>query len=182
MLILHTLKPNNGTLASLDVESLFINVPVNESIDIIINNIYNNSSLPPLKINPNILRKILLTCTTEVPFYDHLGNIYAQKDGISMRSALGPIFNNFYMSDFENKIFKKIKEPSIYLRYVDDILILFNDITKINMLPEIFPKNSFLNFTHELNKNNTIFFLYVLMETNYNNNNFTTPSYKHPDL
>ena len=33
---------------------LFTNVPVNETIDIIIDNIYNNLSLPPLKINPNI--------------------------------------------------------------------------------------------------------------------------------
>ena len=74
--VLHTIKPNNGILASLDVENLFTNVPVNETIDIIINNIYNNPSLPPLKINPNILRKLLLTCTTEVPFYDHLENIY----------------------------------------------------------------------------------------------------------
>ena len=40
--ILHTFKPNNGILASLDVEDLFSNVPVNETIDIIINNIYYN--------------------------------------------------------------------------------------------------------------------------------------------
>ena len=76
--ILHTLKPNNGISVSLDVENLFINAPVNEIIDIIVNNIYNNSSFPPQKNNSNILRKILLTCTTEVPFYDHLGNIYIQ--------------------------------------------------------------------------------------------------------
>ena len=53
--VLHKIKPNNCILASLDVENLFTNVPVNETIDIIINNIYNSPSLPPLKINPNIL-------------------------------------------------------------------------------------------------------------------------------
>ena len=42
-------------LASLDVENLFTNVSNKETIDIIINNIYNNPSLPSLKINPNIL-------------------------------------------------------------------------------------------------------------------------------
>ena len=55
--VLHIIKPNNGILASLGVENPFFNVPVNETIDIIINNIYNNPSLPPLKTNPNILRK-----------------------------------------------------------------------------------------------------------------------------
>ena len=37
--VLYTIKPNNVLLASLDVENLFTNVPVNETIDIIINNI-----------------------------------------------------------------------------------------------------------------------------------------------
>ena len=78
-------------LPKIGPRNLFTNVPVNETIDIIINNIHNNPSLPPLKINPNILRKLLLTCTTEVPFYDHLGNIYVQTDGVSMGSVLGPL-------------------------------------------------------------------------------------------
>ena len=146
--VLHTIKPNNGILTSLDVENLFTNVSVNETIDNIINNIYNN---PPLKINPNILRKLLLTCTTEVPFHDHLGNIYIQTDSISMGSVLGPIFSNFYMSDLENRFFNSIKKRPIYLRYVDDILILANNFNKINILQDTFQKNSVLNFIHELN-------------------------------
>ncbi len=32
----------------------------------------------------------------------------------------------------ENKIFNSIKKPPIYLRYVDDILILTNNINEIN--------------------------------------------------
>ena len=139
-----TIKPINGILASLDVENLFTNIPVNETIDIIINNIYNNSSLPPLEINPNIHRKLILTCTTEVPFHDHLGNIYVQMDGVTMGSVLKPIFSNFYVSDHENKIFNNIKKPPIYLRYVDDILILANDINEINILRDTLQKIQFL--------------------------------------
>ena len=112
--VVHTFKPNNGILASLDVENVFTNVPVNETIDFIINNIYNNPSLPPLKINPNILRKLLLTCTTVVPFHDHFGNIYVQTDGLCMGPVLGPIFTNFYMCDHENRIFNRIKKTLKY--------------------------------------------------------------------
>ena len=129
-------------LASLDVENLFTNVPVNETIDII-NNIYNNPSLLPFKINPNIFWEILLICTSEVPFPDHLGNIYIQTDGVFMGSILGPIFSNFHMSDFENRIFNSIRKPSIYLRYVDDIFILANDINEIN-IQDAFQKIQFL--------------------------------------
>ena len=53
--VLHAVKPNNGILASLDVENLFTNLPVNEIIDIIIKNISNNPFLLPLIINPSIL-------------------------------------------------------------------------------------------------------------------------------
>ena len=90
-----------------------------------------------------------------------------------MGSVLGTTFSKFYMSDLENKMFNSIKKLSIYLEYVDDILILVNNINEINILLDTFQKNSVLNFTHELNKNNKISFLDVFIDTN-NNNNFTT--------
>ena len=49
------------------------------------------------------------------------------------------------------------------------------------MLQDTFPKNSTLNFTHEVNKNNKISFLGILIDTN-NNNNFTTFTYKKKPL
>lgn len=64
-------------------------------------------------MNPMILKKILIMCTTEVPFYDHLGNIYTQIDGVAMGSVLGPTFSNFYMANLENKIFNSTKKPYI---------------------------------------------------------------------
>ena len=68
-----------------------------------------------------------------------------------------------------------------YLRYVDDILILAKDINEINIPQDTFQKNSILNFTPELNKNNQICFLDALIDTNNNNDNkFITPTYKKP--
>ena len=93
-----------------------------------------------------------------------------------MGSVLGPIFSNFYMSDLENKIFNSVTKPPIYLRYVDDIFILANSINEINILRDTFQRNSVLNLTHELNKNNKIFFLDVLIDTNKYNNSITKKS------
>ena len=68
---------------------------------------------------------LLLTCTTEVPFHDHLGNIYVLTDRVSMGSVQGPILSNFYMSDLENKTkIDNKRKPSIYLRYVKGFLLL----------------------------------------------------------
>ena len=72
-------------------------------------NIYNKPQNPPLKIYTNILRKILLSCTTEVSFYDYHGNIYKQQDSIAIEFALEPTFSNFYKAHLENKHFQLLK-------------------------------------------------------------------------
>ena len=72
-----------------------------------------------------------------------------------------------------------MRKPPIYLRYVDDILILSKNINEINIVQDTFQNNSVLNFTHKLNKNNKISFLDVLIDSN-NNNNFTMSTYKKP--
>ena len=73
-------------LASIDVESLFTNVPVLETIQIILDRVYDNrdSDLPPLQLHRGILEKLLLACTTESPFRGPDGQLYRQKDGIAM--------------------------------------------------------------------------------------------------
>ena len=82
-------------------------------------NIYSDLTLPSLKINS--LSKMLLLCTTEVPFFDLHENICIQKDGIAIGLVLGPI-----------------------LRNIDDILPLTNSTNEINIIQEIFnlPKST----------------------------------------
>ena len=53
-----------------------------------------------------------------------------------MGYVLGTIYSNFHLSDLENRIFNSIKIPSIYLRYVDDVLILANGTNEINKLQD----------------------------------------------
>ena len=60
------------------------------------------------------------------------------------------------------------------------MLIRANDINEINILQDTFQKNSVLNFTPELNKNNKISFLDVLIDTNNDNYNLTPSTYKKP--
>jgi hypothetical protein len=55
--------PDN-MMASLDVESLFTNVPVNETIDLILKYVYENDELPPPTIPKHYMRSLLTICTT----------------------------------------------------------------------------------------------------------------------
>ena len=89
-------------LASLDVESLFTNIPINDTLNIIIDAVFNHPDLPPPSFSQDILRDLLLICTTETPFRAPDKSIYQQIDGVSMGTPLGPMLANFYMCHLEN--------------------------------------------------------------------------------
>ena len=75
--------PPAGMMASLDVESLFTNVPVDETIDLLLDHICRNPDTPHLDIPVNSLRRLLQMCTKEAPFCGQQGNLWKQIDGIA---------------------------------------------------------------------------------------------------
>ena len=155
------LEPGQQML-SLDVESLFTNVPVEETTDIILQVAFNHESLPPPCINQETLRDLLLICTTETPF-QFQDKVYLQINGNSMGSPLGPTYADFYMSSLENNIMSQKNEynPSLYLRYVDDIFTIFDSESDIARFVNNLQNSSVLKFTTETMKSNTFNFLDV---------------------
>jgi len=151
-------------MCSLDVESLFTNVPVKETIDIIINKIYHNSDHEPLPIPENLMRRLLEICTTKTPFKFN-DRIYKQIDGVSMGSPLGPTFANFYMGHLEENFLKTSStyKPFLYLRYVDDTFLFVESFDQAEKLMEQFENNSVLRFTIEHENDKSIPFLDVLV-------------------
>jgi len=167
--LLRGCQPNTGMLASLDVNSLFTNVPVNETIEIIIETIYNHSTLIAPHIPAQEMRELLLICTTRTPFRNIDGDIYVQCDGVSMGSPLGPTFANFYMCNLENTVFREhpSAKPPMYIRYVDDICLLVSDYRKLEEIKTLFEDNSVLSFSYEIETNKTIPFLDVLVDRSH---------------
>ena len=165
-LIKTTTRP--GILASLDVENLFTNVPVRETIDLIIHYAYYDPNQKPPPIDECVMKELLLTCTTETPFKHPNGNIYIQTDGVSMGSPLGPLFANFYMCHLESKVLTVDNKPMIYCRYVDDIFLMTKDPSFIFSLKAKFQNSSVLKFTYEIETNRTINFLDVKIKANRN--------------
>ena len=169
----------SGMVASLDIESLFTNVPIDSTIQIIIEHCYNHPTIPPPKIPSNILKELLEICTKEAPFKSPEGKLYLQIEGVAMGSPLGPTFANFYMGDLEKRILTNTNsKPSIYARYVDDIFTQVQDEAQLTNLKQEFQDNSVLNFTNEVNVENKLPFLDILVDTS--NNNFHTSVYHKP--
>jgi hypothetical protein len=154
--------PEGQHMVSLDVDSLFTNVPVMETIDIILQEAYHNTNLPPPDIDKEILKELLIICTTQTPFRFN-GNLYLQKEGVSMGSPLGCIFSDFYMVSVEKKVLNanNLNRPSFYVRYVDDTLAIFESIQQCLAFMENLKSASCLNFTYEVPNNNKFHFLDV---------------------
>ena len=83
--LVRTIRPN-GTLASLDVDSLFTNVPINKTIELICNNVYQHPHPTPQTIPKPTLAKLLSACTSECPFQHIDGTLYLQPNGVGMGS------------------------------------------------------------------------------------------------
>lgn len=173
------MKPGER-LVSLDVESLFTNVPVRETVDIIIERLYNHQTLPPPPLPPDTLKELLLICTTETPF-EFDGQAYLQCDGVSMGSPLGPTFADFYMANIETKLLQenRASNPVYYKRYIDDIIAIFKDKRHIELFKQRLSRSSVLNFTHEEPAGNKFHFLDVQLIIS-NNGEIQTSVYIKP--
>ena len=151
---------------------------MNETINIIIRNVFHHKSLSPADISKEDLSELLLLCTTSVPFCNIDGKMYIQNDGMSMGSPLEPTFANFYMADVENKVLSMPNmKPNIYCRYVNDI---FTDASK-ELLLEIkkaMEEQSVLTFTFEEAQNGQLPFLDIL--TIYSQEGFSSNVYVKP--
>ena len=108
-------------MASLDVDSLFTNIPLHETIDICIDSLYKDDVNTP-KIPKDVFRH-LLTVATKESFFMFNNKFYKQIDGVAMESPLGPALANIFLSNFENKWLKDCPHRS--LSSIDGMLMIY---------------------------------------------------------
>ena len=94
----------NLYMASLHADSLFTNIPLDETIDISIDSLYKDDENSP-EIPKDVFRN-LLTVATKESFFMFNNKFYKQIDGVAMGSPLGPAPANIFMFSFENKWLK----------------------------------------------------------------------------
>jgi len=113
----------NKFLISFDVESLFTNIPLNETIDIAIDLIFKQN--PKFSIKKTDLKKLF---SFETHFLFN-GKFYDQVDGVAMGSPLAPILANLFLGSHEETWLNNFDKADIllYRRYVDDTFCVFND-------------------------------------------------------
>ena len=167
-------------LASFDIKSLFTNIPLKETIDIIIKELFPDPEIPlkcslfgeddPDSItlyNSEDFRRLLELATFDNYFLFN-GTIYNQVDGVAMGSPLGPTLANAFMCHMESKWLKKCPldfKPAFYRRYVDDCFVIFNSESHVELfLDFINGQHQSIQFTYEKEVNNILPFLDLKVE------------------
>lgn len=93
--------PNSYFMCSFDVQSLFTNIPVNETIDIIVKLVYEG--LDTFQgMTKTVFRNVLALCVKDGMFVFN-EELYKQIDGVSMGSPLGPTFANIFLCYHEQR-------------------------------------------------------------------------------
>ena len=113
---------------SLDVDSLFTNIPLEESTEICTNELFKESET--IEGLSKTEFKELLSLATKDSHFTFDGTLYKQIDGVTMGPPpLGPTLANAFLV-YNKKDWLEccpLEYRSLYYRrYVDDIFVLFN--------------------------------------------------------
>lgn len=113
-------------MASFDVESLFTNIPLKETIDICIKSLFSTAT-EVLGITSKYFRSLLELAVTN-SFFIFNEKFYRQTEGVGMGLPLGPTFANIFMCHYEKVWLDSCPSdfaPLFYRRYVDDCFLFF---------------------------------------------------------
>ena len=156
---------NNVVMASFDVVSLFTNIPLKETTDIILNNV-DNDHLKTFGLEKPHLSKLLnlATCESIFTFKD---GVYNQIDGVGMGSCLGPTYADCFLGYFEQQWLRDcplVFKPLYYRRYVDDTFLIFKRPSHVELfLDYLNSKHRNIKFTSEVEIEGKISFLDILV-------------------
>ena len=159
---------NNRFLVSYDVNSLFTNIPLKETIKLAVDLI--KTSYPNLKISSDDLTKLFKFATCETHFLFN-GKFYDQIDDVAMGSPLAPVLANLFMGHNEKLWLENFQgtPPSYYRRYANDIFSVFNDSFEAKeFFNYINTRHLNIKFIMETEVNKVIPFLDVLIDNSQN--------------
>ena len=170
----------NLIMASFDIESLFTKIPLQETIDLCVQKLFEDKNFIDGLSKDSFREMLTVTMTESFILFDN--EYFEQHDGVAMGSPLGPTFANIFLCVHEILLLEKCPpefRPVIYKRYVDDTFLLFQNINQIEKFKYYLNlQHANIKFTSETEMNNSLSFLDIKIVRE--NNKFTTSVYRKP--
>ena len=156
---------NRSFMVSFDVSSLYTNVPVSETIDLICSKLFSsNNSFGGY--SKKLFRELLCVCVTNTYFFFN-NVLYKQIEGLAMGNPLAPTMANIFMCNLEESfltICPPHLKPKFYKRYLDDVFAVFETEKQAegfqNYINSAHPN---IKFTLEKENDNKISYLDILV-------------------
>ena len=167
-------------MASFDIKSLFTNIPLTETLNLCVQNLYRNQTHVGNLTQSSFYSLLKITMFESFFIFD--GKFYEQCDGVAMGSPLGPTLANVFMCHFENIWLENCPahfKPIVYRRFVDDTFLLFRTKDHVEKFKNYLNKqHKNIKFTLEIEENGSLSFLDITITRE--NNKFVTSVYCKP--
>ena len=165
-------------MASLDITSLYTNIPVDETIEITLDSLCDKNNMF-VNLTRKQFKKMLELSSKDNVFYFNK-ELYRQTDGCAMGSPLSGTLANIFMSHHEQKWLEDCPadfSPLWYRRYQDDTFVIFKDLEQVACFKDYLnTKHPNIKFTHETEINQSLNFLDLTIT--HENGRFTTHTFR----
>ncbi len=146
---------NYERLVSFDVEALFPSIPIDEAFNLFKGWIANQE----ISDEEAELCVGLMEIVLNQRWFQFDGEIYEQLSGLFIGNPLSPLLSELVVGNLEMRLKNMSWFPKLWMRYVDDVLAVVTE-DKIELtLNNLNKQHDALNFTMEVEKDETISFL-----------------------
>ena len=142
---------NDTWLVTVDVKSLYTNIPNEEGIQACYEAWQQREITDPQHPPAQVLRH-LLEMVLKLNTFEFDNKFYLQKFGTAMGSKLAPAYANTFMGKLEQNILSNAPlKPTYYRRFIDDIFIIWQHSERDlqNFITHMNRANRSIQFTHE---------------------------------
>ena len=150
-------------MASLDVDFLFTNIPLEETINICCDTLFKETDIYESYSKSEF--ETLLSLASREPYFFFNEVLYKQKGVVAMGSPLGSTLANAFLSHCEKIWLEQCPQevkPLFYRRYVDGIFVLFESQDRLIIFRDYFNGcNPNMSFSHEVERDGKLSFLEV---------------------
>ena len=159
---IRNIDTTNMSLASLDVQSLYTNIPVDKCLESLRDHLKNTK--PNLPIPADTLIDICALCC-QMNFFYFNNNLYIQKFGLPMGCPISCALACLFLEFLESGPFQYIlPKNSHYYRYIDDALFIYpQNIDLPNLVHRLNDIEPTIKFTFEKEQDNSIPFLDIFI-------------------
>jgi hypothetical protein len=153
----HKFKNQNSYLVTLDVSSLYTNIPHKDGIDACKHFLEKNKHSGRLSCD-EIARLIQLVLENNHFKFDK--DFYLQKMGTAMGSPMAPTYASLFMGKFEEEFINSINlKPTVWFRFLDDIFMIWDhSLEDLNTFIDNINKfHQNIKFTYTISKQSVSF-------------------------